>query len=346
MNTIILSNRLNWIDWAKTIAITFVVFGHIPEERGNFFLNYIVTFHMPLFFFISGYLTKKEYFNKNTQKKYTRTLIIPYFIYNIISYPFWALRYTLEHPSEGWLEYIKPILGTLFIQQDTLFTKPLNGVTWFLVALLMMKIILSICNKYKYGLNFYFVLSITCAVFYVYNEFYRFTTDLVPVGFAKCVPFYLLGYLSKERKLLPTTCSKYDWITCVICITSSLAFYQLRREDFCLTTYGWLFWAICISAIWGFFCLCRLLNHIHSKYILNISIGTIVIMGLHGMAITIINYILSVLLHISGIIYPWYIAVLIAIFIVSIFYPAITLFQKRFPIMLGKNNLKFNYTSL
>lgn len=341
MNTIILSNRLNWIDWAKTIAITFVVFGHIPEERGNFFLNYIVTFHMPLFFFISGYLTKKEYFNKNTQKKYTRTLIIPYFIYNIISYPFWAFRYTLEHPSEGWLEYIKPILGTLFIQQDTLFTKPLNGVTWFLVALLMMKIILSICNKYKYGLNFYFVLSITCAVFYVYNEFYRFTTDLVPVGFSKCVPFYLLGYISKKKNILPTECRKRDWMIFLICLALSLFFYQLRREDFCITTYGWLFWSICLSAIWGFFCLCRLLNHIHSKYILNISIGTIVIMGLHGTVITITNFIFSKLLNVSGITYPWFAAVLISIAIVTIFYPVIILFKKKCPIMLGKNNLNF-----
>ena len=342
MGNNIISNRLNWIDWAKAIAITFVVFGHIPEERGSFFLNYIVTFHMPLFFFISGYLTKKELFNKSTIKKYTHTLIIPYFIYNIVSYPFWAFRYTIEHPNEGLLEYIKPVLGTIFIQQDSLYSRPLNGVTWFLIALLMMKIILSICNKYKYGLYFYFVLSITCAVFYVYNEFYRFTTDLVPVGFAKCVPFYLLGYLSKERKLLPTICRKYDWITCVICITSSLAFYQLRREDFCLTTYGWLFWAICISAIWGFFCLCRVLDSIHSKFILNISIGTIVIMGLHGTVITSINFIFSKLLNISGITYPCYFAVLIALFIVSVFYPIIILFKKKYPIMLGKNNLKFN----
>lgn len=333
------TNRLNWIDWAKAIAITFVVFGHVPEERGSFFLNYIVTFHMPLFFFISGYLTKKELYNKSTIKKYTYTLIIPYFIYNILSYPFWAFRYTIEHPNEGLVEYIKPILGTIFIQQNSLCSRPLNGVTWFLIALLMMKIILSICNKYKYGLYFYFVLSITCAVFYVYNEFYRFTTDLVPVGFAKCVPFYLLGYLSKEWKLLPTICRKYDWITCVICITSSLAFYQLRREDFCLTTYGWQFWAICILAIWGFFCLCRILDSIYSKFILNISIGTMVIMGLHGTVITSINFIFSKLLNITGITYPCYFAVFIALFIVSVFYPVIILFKKKFPIMLGKTKI-------
>ena len=28
--------RINWIDWAKVIAISFVVFGHIPQEPGSF----------------------------------------------------------------------------------------------------------------------------------------------------------------------------------------------------------------------------------------------------------------------------------------------------------------------
>ena len=68
-NTFIITNRLNWIDWAKVIAISFVVFGHIPQVSGSFPQHYIVTFHMPLFFFISGYLTKKELLNANTLKK-------------------------------------------------------------------------------------------------------------------------------------------------------------------------------------------------------------------------------------------------------------------------------------
>lgn len=337
--TTIIENRLNWIDWAKAIAITFVVFGHIPEERGSYFLNYIVSFHMPLFFFISGYLTKKEYFNQKTLKKYTHTLIIPYFIYNILSYPFWAFRHMIEHPHEGWVEYVKPILGTLFVQQDTFCSKPLNGVTWFLVALLIMKIILSLCNKTKHGSFILFIISILCIFFYIFNEFYRFTIDLVPVGFAKCMPFFLLGNLSKAKNILPTSVHKRDWIICIICFTFSLLFYQLRRNDYDITTYGWFFWAICLFAIWGFFCICRLLDNIHSKFILNISVGTIVIMGLHGMVITIINFIFSAILHISGITYPWYIAIALSIFIVCIFYPLITYFKRKYSFMLGKNNL-------
>ena len=33
--------RLIWIDWAKALAITLVIFGHIPEEPGSFLVCYI-----------------------------------------------------------------------------------------------------------------------------------------------------------------------------------------------------------------------------------------------------------------------------------------------------------------
>ena len=73
----------------------------------------------------------------------------------------------------------------------------------------------------------------------------------------------------------------------------------------------------------------------------SLTIGTIVIMGLHGTVITITNLIFSKLLNVSGITYPWYVAVLISIAIVTIFYPVMILFKKKYPIMLGKNSLNF-----
>ena len=92
--------RINWIDWAKSIAIIMVVFGHIPENTNNFLIRYICTFHMPLFFFISGYLSKRQTNLSKNIKKYWHSLIIPYFIYNIIFYPYWLARYILDH-EEG-----------------------------------------------------------------------------------------------------------------------------------------------------------------------------------------------------------------------------------------------------
>ena len=76
--------RINWIDWAKVIAIFFVVFGHTPQERGDFLITYICTFHMPFFFMLSGFLSKGSTDTESNLRKHWHTLIIPYFFYNLI----------------------------------------------------------------------------------------------------------------------------------------------------------------------------------------------------------------------------------------------------------------------
>ena len=62
MNT----KRLDWIDIAKGIGIILVVLGHtlVPQVRetgfAGFLWIFIYNFHMPLFFFLSGYLIETE----------------------------------------------------------------------------------------------------------------------------------------------------------------------------------------------------------------------------------------------------------------------------------------------
>lgn len=91
-----MQNRINWIDSAKGIAIILVVYGHIIlglHNAGmwntfNYHLQYsfIYTFHMPLFFMLSGlFLSKWVSRDANqaiTQK--ARRLLIPYVVWSII----------------------------------------------------------------------------------------------------------------------------------------------------------------------------------------------------------------------------------------------------------------------
>lgn len=48
--------RLDWVDIAKGIAIVLMILGH--SSLPNTIQNWIYSFHMPFFFFISGVLTK------------------------------------------------------------------------------------------------------------------------------------------------------------------------------------------------------------------------------------------------------------------------------------------------
>ena len=69
------NQRIEWVDIFKGIGITFVVIAHILTSGSK----YIFWFHMPLFFFISGFLYKPEGAIGKFFKKKVYHLLIPYF---------------------------------------------------------------------------------------------------------------------------------------------------------------------------------------------------------------------------------------------------------------------------
>ena len=69
------SKRNSDLDILKGIGIVLVILGHQYLPIGHF----IYSFHMPLFFLISGYLYYKKEIKESLVKDFRR-LIIPYFI--------------------------------------------------------------------------------------------------------------------------------------------------------------------------------------------------------------------------------------------------------------------------
>ena len=74
-------NRESWIDTLRGIGILFVILGHCEPP----FDKIIYSFHMPLFFLISGYLFKSKKNIKDYLKKIFLKYIIPYFLLCIIN---------------------------------------------------------------------------------------------------------------------------------------------------------------------------------------------------------------------------------------------------------------------
>jgi hypothetical protein len=70
--------------------------------------------------------------------------------------------------------------------------------------------------------------------------------------------------------------------------------------------------------------------------LVNLSKGTIVIMGLHWMYIGAINYSVEKMLGTHDIIYEWYIAVSLSVIIVFAIYPFILLFRRYGKPFLGR----------
>jgi fucose 4-O-acetylase-like acetyltransferase len=107
--------RIAWIDTAKGIGISLVVFGH--DTLSIPLLTFIYSFHIPLFFFLSGYLfSTKKYpkFGPFLMRK-VQTLVIPYFLFVLILYLYWV--FVARHfgaQTENNVSLLQPLWGALY----------------------------------------------------------------------------------------------------------------------------------------------------------------------------------------------------------------------------------------
>ena len=131
--------RIEYIDLAKAIGIIFVIVGHIVSSD-TVAKNVIYSFHMPLFFILSGFLlTIREYYSKETWKmliiKKARGLLLPYII--------WGLIYSAFS--------FKHSVFILYGTRETLINAESLTSLWFLpvmfLAFLLSELILQIAGK-------------------------------------------------------------------------------------------------------------------------------------------------------------------------------------------------------
>lgn len=86
-------NRVQWVDFAKGVAIILMVVAHVIWQGTNL-IAFIYTFHMPFFFVMAGYLLNTEKWSRRWEgfiSKLGRRLLIPYFLANILHYPIWFI---------------------------------------------------------------------------------------------------------------------------------------------------------------------------------------------------------------------------------------------------------------
>ncbi len=100
--------RLHWVDALKGFGIILVVFAHYKLPIA--FDTYIFSFHMPLFFFISGFLFNFVKYTEsaaNFVKRRFRALIIPYFAFAVLTCLFYYLLDEIYTPFSVTLKFLK-----------------------------------------------------------------------------------------------------------------------------------------------------------------------------------------------------------------------------------------------
>ncbi len=144
--------RLRYIDIAKGISIICIILGHLGVAEIN---RVVFTFHVPIFFLITGYFVSSKRTVRQFIKVKFRTLIVPYAIT--------CLGIIILGTFKGWLkgdmvnELEKWVYASLYGAGDSYsepFWIPSIGALWFLLATFWASVFLRILlefNKFVRG---------------------------------------------------------------------------------------------------------------------------------------------------------------------------------------------------
>lgn len=160
--------RETWVDYAKGVGIILVVFGHvnrglynsgiiIPGKLFQHIDNIIYTFHMPLFFFLSGLFFINS-INKKTKKEFIankfESIFYPYAVWSLLQGSIEVLLSKYTNTKTNLMDVL-------------IFPFYPRAQFWFLYALLMIFIFSALIYHHRFFIRALpFLLAISFVLYY------------------------------------------------------------------------------------------------------------------------------------------------------------------------------------
>lgn len=275
-----IESRIEWIDIAKGIGILFVMLGHCYLDTKYTF--WFISFHMALFFFLSGYTFRiKEEYNAFVKKK-VKALLVPYSFFAIIT----MLCNGLLAITHGNSYDVFGVAKLYFVQKR-------YTLLWFLTCLflaeqfmfLLERLYLKFRSKKIYWL-------IACSIEFILFYFYRtqigielpWNADLALIG----LTFMNLGKYIQEIDFMNRL--KKHWILLgniliFLCILFSWCnYFYFGKVDWYSNQYG-NFILYLLSACTGVFGTIFLANRVDCGGLALLGKNSLIFYGLHRLII-------------------------------------------------------------
>lgn len=193
-----MDKRIVYLDVAKFIGLLLVCFCHIPMPEGNFHV-WVYSFHMPLFFLISGIFFSPDKFSVG---KSAKQLLIPFLIFNIIAC---IISMLIGIVSTGTLKL--PIISNDIIVQSHYVIGP----SWFLISLFSMRVFCGLILRY-FSKRALVGSALAIVGAFLITAKYPFWDFLSLGSTVLGLPFYLLGFYFKTLFLEVKYISKW-WLS-------------------------------------------------------------------------------------------------------------------------------------
>ena len=327
--------RYQWIDNCKTIGLLLVILGHgrlFPESWQQF----IYSFHMPLFFILSGLLYKYKT-PKDTFVHDIKRLIIPYLLINGICL-FVQYGILFMQGDLSWEACYTRLIGIFVVACHTGAIPPVSGPTWFIITLFFARMLLSLSDNktYRYLL---LVGSVLCFILMK-----RFELDTwLPVDTAlMSIPFMVLGIELSPLKSKVISNKGSVTILCLALVFISILLITNMYNglvDMAWSSYGRNLAVFYVNGVLGSCALMelnRIAPPISSKikeFCTTISKGSLLVIGFN------LLFVMAFQTIAEKLIFPHpinpLIGMIIALVILYVFYWMTKLCQRYFPVILG-----------
>ncbi|WP_288060122.1 acyltransferase family protein [Thomasclavelia cocleata] len=274
-----MKKRLQWIDIGKGIGICLMYYGHIGCP--DIILRLIYAFHMPLFFFLSGYVLSVDIPIKKFIKKKLSGLIKPFLIFGtfvILGNFIISLLLNTKYDLFDNLYY-------LFVQQIGTSAR-----LWFIPCLFVSSLICYYILNMNHGMIYYIVLSIIAWLnVYYFNIRIPWYIDIAII----CSFFMLLGFRVKDLK-----CELYLNLMHLFFLTIFFVILTIINSFFGVVDVAQNFYAnpilFYVNAILGIIITINIAMRVKNKIIEYIGYNSLLFMFLNSMSIKMMLIIVNI----------------------------------------------------
>lgn len=188
-------SRIEWLDYFRSFGIILMIMGHI--DFGLEFNHFIHAFHMPMFFFASGYCFKHKAKDQLSFPAYIKrkaeSLLLPYIVFGLLHYIVYAVENIINN---------KPVALYHLVNLFTYNTGGLAicGALWFLTALFFADVFFFVIER---NIHSKFAIIITVVLISLFGSIAKkYLSVRLPLALGASfvgIGFMYLGYIFRQN---------------------------------------------------------------------------------------------------------------------------------------------------
>lgn len=197
--------RVKYIDIARGIAILCIILGHFGVYEVD---RVVFTFHVPIFYVITGYFLSKKHDVKTFVKDKARTLLVPYGITCVAMVLFSMIFAVMLRESvvEAALQWTAASIYGSGVNYTEPFTIHKIGAIWFLLSSFWGSVFFRFSLEMKKKVRLIFILALFCIGYLTTIKCFWFPFS-IQAGCCATL-FMYFGYLARKSKELYADLSK------------------------------------------------------------------------------------------------------------------------------------------